>query len=225
MMTADRSSRLRILRLLAMAILLFAAASTLLASSYFPEFYHVWAPKVGEWSTYRIQDARGEIAELTFSVVAKEGDSYWLEVKTKQEGAEGTVAYLVAGDPTDDANVLMIRAQEAGGPALELDRSTLMKLRTQGQGAFGGEATPIGPRVGKLEPMADEPVAVGNKNLKCRHLKIVGPDQIAEVWLNGDASPLGLVRLRSGIEEVVLLSFGKGAKPSLKGPFTPMSVP
>lgn len=212
-------------RVMLIAGCLLAAASTLFASSYFPEFYHVWSPKVGEWSTYRIQDARGEIAELTFSIVAKEGDSYWLEVRTKQEGAEGTVAYLVAGDPTDDANVLMIRAQEAGGPAFEIDRATLAKLRTQGQGAFGGEATPIGPKAGKLEALGDETVEAGGKKLKCRHLKIVGPDQIAEVWFNDDVGPFGLVRLRSGIEEVQLLSYGKGAKPTLKGPFTPMSVP
>ena len=210
---------------LLIASLLFAAASSVVASSFFPEFYHLWNPKAGEWSTYRILDARGETAELTFSVVSKEGDLFWLEVKTKQEGAEGVAAFLLSGDPSEDANVQGVRAQEAGQPALEIDRATLDKLRTQGQKAFGGEATAIGPKVGKLEPMPDETVAAGGKKLKCRHVRIVGPDQTAEIWLSDEVTPFGLVKLKSGMEEVTLLDFGTGAKPSMKGPFTRMSVP
>ncbi len=208
-----------------LATLVCLAVISAAASSYFPEFYHVWKPAEGAWSTYRIVDARGETAELTFSIVGKEGENYWLEIKTRQEGAEGTAAYLVSGDPSDDANVLMIRAQEQGQPALEIDKATLARLRTEGHAAFGGEATPIGPKVGKLEPLPDETVSIGGKDLKCRHLKITGPDQTAEIWLDDAVSPFGLVKLKSGMEEVVLLRYGTGAKPSLKGPFTPMSVP
>lgn len=206
-------------------ILLLIVALPMLASSYFPEFYHAWKPQVGQWSTYRITDSRGEVADLTFSVVAKEGEAFWLELKTSQEGAVGTVAFLVTGDPADDANIQIIRAQEEGQPALEISKETLVKLRTQGHKAFGGEATPIGPRVGKLDPLPDESVTAAGKNLKCRHLKVVGPDQTAEVWLNEDVGPFELVRLKSGLEEVVLLGYGKGAKPTLKGPFTPLAVP
>lgn len=196
-----------------------------LASSYFPEFYHAWKPEVGEWSTYRITDSRGEVADLTFSVVAKEGEAFWLELKTSQEGAVGTVAFLVTGDPADDAHIQVIRAQEEGQPALELSKETLVKLRTRGQKAFGGEATPIGPRVGKLDPLPDESVTAAGKNFKCRHLKVVGPDQTAEVWLDEGVGPFELVRLKSGLEEVVLLAHGRGAKPTMKGPFTPLAVP
>jgi hypothetical protein len=208
-----------------LAYLLLATALPLMASSYFPEFYHTWSPKLGQWSSYRMTDARGETAELTFSVVAKEGDSFWLELRTKQEGAEVTVAFLLSGDPADDANVQLIRAQEPGGPAMEIDRATLAKLRTQGQSAFGGEATAIGPKVGKLQQLPEDTVTVAGESLRCRHLKIVGPDQTAEVWLNEDVGPFELVKLKSGLEEVVLLGHGKGAKPSLKGPFTPLAVP
>jgi hypothetical protein len=208
-----------------LACLLLAAALPMLASSYFPEFYHTWNPKLGMWSSYRITDARGETAELTFSVVSKEGEAYWLELRTRQEGAEGTVAFLLSGDPADDGNVQAIRAQEEGQPAIEISRETLRKMQTQGQKAFGGEATPIGPRVGKLEQLPEQTVVVGGKSFKCRHLKIVAPDQAAEVWLSDDAGPLGLVKLKSGLEEVVLLACGMGAKPTLKGPFTPLAVP
>jgi hypothetical protein len=208
-----------------LTFLLLATASSLFASSYFPAFYHQWKPKAGEWSTYRITDARSETAELTFSVVSKEGDQFWLEVKTVQEGGEATVAFLVSGDPVEDTSIERIRAQEKGQPALEIDKMTLERLRIQGQGAFGGEATAIGPRVGKLEPLQDETLSVAGKNLKCRHLRIVGPDQAAEVWFHDDVSPFGLVKLKSGTEEVVLVRSGKGAKPTIKGPFTPLAVP
>jgi hypothetical protein len=209
----------------ALVVLLLLVGLSAMASSYFPEFYHAWNPKLGMWSSYRITDARGETAELTFSVVGKEGDFYWLELRTRQEGAEGTVAFLLSGDPGDDANVQLIRAQEPGGPALEISRATLVKLTTRGQRAFGGEATAIGPKVGKLEQLPEETVVVAEKNLRCRHLRIVAPDQTAEVWLSDDAGPFGLVKLKSGLEEVVLLACGMGAKPTLKGPFTPLAVP
>ena len=205
--------------------LLLAAALPMMASSYFPEFYHTWNPKLGMWSSYRITDARGETAELTFSVVSKEGDSYWLELKTKQEGAEGTVAFLLSGDPADDGNVQAIRAQEESQPAIEISKETLLKMQTRGQKAFGGEATPIGPRIGKLEQLPEQTLVVAGKSFQCRHLKIVAPDQAAEVWLSEDAGPFGLVKLKSGLEEVVLLACGTGANPTLKGPFTPLAVP
>lgn len=218
----ETAARRGVLGLLAVAAVVAASA----ASSYFPEFYHSWEPKLGAWSTYHLLDARGEAADLTFAVVAEEAGQYWLEVRTKQEGVEGVAAYLVKGDPTDDANVLMVRAQETGGPAMQIDKATLEKLKTQGQAAFGSQATPIGPTVGKLEGMPDAEVKVGNRTLKCRHIRIVGvKDQTAEVWLNDEALPLGIVKLVSGTEQVVLTDFGTGAKPTLKGPFTPLTLP
>lgn len=216
------AARRWIISLLALAAVVAASA----ASSYFPEFYHVWEPKLGAWSSYHILDSRGESADLTFAVVAEEAGQYWLEVRTKQDGVEGVAAYLVKGDPTDDANVLMVRAKETGGPAMQIDKATLEKLKTHGQAAFGSQATPIGPTVGKLEGMPDAEVKVGARTLKCRHIRIVGvKDQTAEVWLNDEALPLGIVKLVSGTEQVVLTDYGKGAGPSLKGPFTPLTLP
>ena len=214
------------IRAAAAAGLLLAGLGLAAASSYFPEFYHAWNPKVGGWSTYHILDARGQTAELTFAIVGEESGQYWLELRTKQEGEEGVAAFLLKGDPTDDASVIMVRAQDTGGPAMQIDRATLEKLRTQGQSAFGGQATPIGPTVGKLEGLPDETLQVNGKGLKCRHLRVVAPDDhSAEVWLDEDVAPFALVKLVSGPEEVRLLAFGSGAKPTLKGPFTPLTVP
>jgi hypothetical protein len=196
------------------------------ASSYFPEFYHVFSPSVGGWSTYRITDPSGEAADLTFAIVTEEKGQYWLELRTVQEGAKAVAAFLVKGDPTDDENVLMVRAQDEGGPAMEISKLNLEKLRSRGQKAFGGSALAIGPKVGKLEGMPDESISVAGKSLKCRHIRIVGPnDQTAEVWINDSVIPFGLVKLISGPEQILLTEFGKGAKPSLKGPFTPLEVP
>ena len=58
------------------------------ASSYFPEFYHVFSPSVGGWSTYRITDSTGVTADLTFAIVAEEKGQYWLELRTVQDGAK-----------------------------------------------------------------------------------------------------------------------------------------
>lgn len=206
------------------ALLLGLAAGA--ASSYFPEFYHSWDPVVGGWSTYRVTDARSETADLTFSVVSEDAGQQWLELKTAQEGATAVAAFLVKGDPTDDANVLMVRAQDEGGPAMEIDKPTLERLRARGQSALGGQALPIGPTVGKLETLPDETLKVGGKSLKCRHLKVVGANaQTAEVWMNDAIKPFGLVKLVSGPEQVVLTDFGKSAKSAMKGPFMKMDVP
>jgi len=55
---------------------------------------------------------------------------------------------------------------------------------------------------------------------------VVGAEGVeAEVWLSDEVVPFGLVKLVSGDESLVLTDFGKGARPSLKGPFIPLEVP
>lgn len=208
------------------AVLLAAAVGAFASSSYFPEFYHAWAPKEGGWSKYTITDSRGEVADITFSVVGSEGGSTWLEVASAQEGFEAVAAFLVKGDPTEDANVLMVRAHNPGDPAMEIDKPTLENLKQKGMAFFGtGNTTAIGPTMGKLQGMPDETLPVGRKKLPCKHLKVVGPDnREAEVWLNDEATPFGIVKLTSGNESVVLKEFGTGAKPKVKGPFKKLEV-
>jgi hypothetical protein len=207
--------------------LIFAAAlGAFAASSYFPEFYHAWNPKEGGWSKYTITDSRGEVADITFSVVGQEGSSTWFEVASAQEGFEAVAAFLVKGDPTDDANVLMVRAHNPGDPAMEIDKPTLERLKQKGMGFFGtGNTTAIGPTFGKLQGMPDETLTVGKKKFPCKHLKVVGTDgREAEVWLHDDVSPFSIVKLVSGTESVVLKEFGVGAKPKVKGPFKRLDV-
>ena len=196
------------------------------ASSYFPEFYHAFNPREGCWSRYRITDSRGEIATLTFSITSKQGEGMWLELFTEQEGHEAVAGFWVKGDPTDDGNVLMVRVQNAGEPALEIDKATLEKLKNQGQNAFGAKsATPIGPTFGKFENLPEETLKVGGKKIKCRHTKLVGADgKFSEIWMHDEVAPFGVVKLVSGTEEVVLLDFGEGAKTKMKGPFTPVVI-
>ncbi len=207
------------------------AASLLLtlgaaASSYFPEFFHDFHPVVGGWSTYHMEDARGEQSKLTFAIVDKDPQGYWLELRTPGDGGEAVAAFLIKGDPTDDANVLMVRTEDPGSPALEIDKDTLIKLRTEGNEAFGGQASSIGPTVGKLAGMPKETIEVNGRKLTCRHLKVLGPHgQEAEVWMNDQVVPFGVVKLVSGKESIVLEDFGKGAKPVLKGPYKKLEVP
>jgi hypothetical protein len=207
--------------------LIFAAALvTFAASSYFPEFYHAWNPQEGGWSKYTITDSRGEVADITFSVVGQEGSSTWFEVASAQEGFEAVAAFLVKGDPTDDANVLMVRAHNPGDPAMEIDKETLERLKQRGMAFFGtGNTTSIGPTYGKLQGMPDEILTVGKKKYPCKHLKVIGTEgREAEVWLNDEVTPFGIVKLASGSESVVLKEFGTGAKAKVKGPFKRLEV-
>lgn len=208
------------------ALAFLAPVAFLAASSYFPEFYHAFNPVEGGWSKYTITDSRGEVADISFSVVGREGEHWWLEVASEQEGFEAVAAYLIKGDPTDDSNVLLVRAQNPGDPAMEIDKETLERLRQKGLGFFGREgATAIGPTVGKLHGLPDETLAVGRKKLACKHLKVIGVDgRESEVWLNDEATPLSIVKLVSGSESVVLKDFGTGAKPKVKGPFKRLEV-
>ncbi|MEW5764185.1 MAG: hypothetical protein ACOYXN_12640 [Acidobacteriota bacterium] len=224
-----RPPALRALR--AAAVLLLPAALWLAgrapeASSYFPEFYHQWSPRPGAWSSYHVRDARGEEADLTFAVVEEVPEGLWMEIRTSSGGVPSVAAYLLKGDPTEDANIVSVRAKDGDGPAVEIDRAALERLRQQGGDRFGREAAAIGPTFGRLEALPEEKVKVGRKTLLCRRLRIVAEEgRSAEVWLSDEVSPFGLVRLSSGEEEVTLTDFGKGAKPSLAGPFLRFEVP
>lgn len=215
----------RVGRLLTCVLGLLSGAVPLGASSFFPEFYHAWNPRAGGWSTYHVRDAAGEEADVTFAVV-EEGGALWLELRSGSEGLPSVAAFRLLGDPGEDDHVLTVRARDGEGPAVELDRAALERLLTQGGGAFGPSALSIGPRMGKLEGLSDETVTVGKRKIHCRHLKVVGAEGAeAEVWLSDEVVPFGLVKLVSGDESLVLTDFGKGARPSLKGPFVPLEVP
>ncbi len=207
-------------------VLLWPAGLTSEASSFFPEFYHQWAPRRGAWSTYHVKDARGEEADLTFAVVKEGPEGLWMEIRTSSGGVPSVAAYLLKGDPTEDANIVSVRVKDGDGPAVEIDRAALERLRQQGGDWFGQKASAIGPTFGRLEALPEEKVKVGRRTLVCRRLRIVAEEgRYAEVWLSDEVAPFGLVRLASGEEEVALTDFGKGAKPSLTGPFLRFEVP
>lgn len=190
-------------------------------SSYFPEFFHLYKPVVGEWSKYEMIDAGGQKAVLTISVVGKEKDSFWIEVESSIQGETGLAAFLVAGDPTDDSNVLKVRLKIGDGPIIEIDKATLDKMKASQQNlsaSFG-----IGPTTGKLQGMPDETLKVGTRMLSCSRVKLVSSEgRSAEVWLNDEVSPFGVVKLISGAESLTLLDSGKGAKARLLGAATPL---
>lgn len=204
-----------------LATMMFLLPAVLFASSYFPQFYHMYKPEVGQWSKYEMVDSSGQKALITVSVVGKDKDSFWIEIESTIQGETGLAAFLVSGDPTDDSNVLKVRLRSGDGPIIEIDKQTLGKLKASQQSvstAFG-----IGPTTGKLQGMPDEKVQVGAKTLACSRVKLVSQDgRSADVWLNEDVSPFGVVKLLSGEESLTLLDSGKDAKPRLLGPATPL---
>jgi len=204
---------------LVLLLLLFPLASA--ASSYFPQFYHIYKPEVGEWSRYEMVDSGGQKAVITVSVVGKEKDCFWIEIESAIQGETGLAAFLVSGDPTDDSNVVKVRLRNGDGPIIEIDKATLDKLRASQQdlsSSFG-----IGPKTGKLQGLPNETLKVGTKSLDCSRVKLVSAEGLsAEVWLNDSVTPFGVVKLLSGAESLTLLDSGKGAKPRLLGPATPL---
>lgn len=206
------------MKLLAMTVLL---PVVVCASSYFPQFYHMYKPEVGQWSKYEMVDSSGQKAIITVSVVGKEKDSFWIEIESTIQGETGLAAFLVSGDPTDDSNVRKVRLRSGDGPIIEIDKATLDRMKESQQSvstAFG-----IGPTTGKLQGMPDEKVQVGTRTLSCSRVKLVSQDgRSADVWLNEEVTPFGVVKLTSDKESLTLVDSGKDAKPRLLGPATPL---
>jgi hypothetical protein len=202
-------------------LLLLLLPAVLSASSYFPQFYHVYKPAVGEWSKYEIVDNTGQKAILTISVVGKEKDLFWIEVESSIQGETGLAAFLVSGDPTDDSNVLKVRLKSGDGPIIEIDKATLEKLKASQQNissSFG-----IGPTVGKIQGLPNETLKVAGRNFSCTRVRLISPEgRSADIWLSDEAAPFGVAKLISGEESLTLLDAGKGAKPRLLGAATPL---
>lgn len=192
-----------------------------LSSSYFPQFYHIYNPIVGEWSKYEMKDNQGNKAILTISVVSKEGSNYWIEVESSQSSDVGTVAYLVCGDPTEDANVLKVRLKNKDGPIIEISKEILEKMKKRQP--HSDTSSSIGPTTGKIQSLPNETVKIGNITYNCQRINLISPEnKTAEIWINEKVSPFGIVKLIFGNESLILIDSGKGAKPRLLGTATPL---
>jgi hypothetical protein len=198
-----------------------AFTTALMASSYFPQFYHIYKPAVGEWSKYEMVDATGQKAVLTISVVSKEKDFFWIEVESAIQGETGLAAFLVSGDPTDDSNVVKVRLRNSDGPIIEIDKATLEKMKSAQQelsSSFG-----IGPTTGKIQSLPDEDLKIAGKSVSCVRVRLTSPEgRSADIWLSDDVAPFGVVKLISGQESLTLIDSGKGAKARLMGAATPL---
>lgn len=192
-----------------------------LASSYFPQFYHIFNPIVGQWSKYEMKDSEGNKGILTISVVSKEGSNYWMEVESSLTSDVGIAGYLVSGDPTEDSNVLKVRLKNGDGPIIEISKEMLEKLKRKQRST--PPTTGIGPSVGKIQSLPNETVKIGNQTYDCQRIKLISLDnKIADIWISEKVSPFGIVKLISGDESLILIDAGKGAKPRLFGNATPL---
>ncbi|MFB3850518.1 MAG: hypothetical protein ACE14Q_01185 [Acidobacteriota bacterium] len=202
-------------------VLMIAVSLVSLASSYFPQFYHLYNPVVGEWSKYEMKDNQGNKAILTISVVSKEGSNYWIEVESSQMTDVGIAGYLVSGDPTEDSNVLKVRLKSGDGPIIEITKETLEKMKNAQKSA--SVSTGIGPTIGKIQSLPNETLKVGSETYDCQRIKLISSDdRFADIWINEKVSPFGIVKLISGDESLILIDAGKGAKPRLLGNATPL---
>jgi len=191
------------------------------ASSYFPQFYHLYNPVVGGWSKYEMKDNQGNKAFLTISVVSKEGSNYWIEVESSQTADVGIAAYLVCGDPTEDDNVLKVRLKNGDGPIIEITKETLEKMKKRQKNVAVSSC--IGPNTGKIQSLPNETLKIGNNTYDCQRITLISPEnKTAEIWVNEKVCPFGIVKLISQDESLILVDAGKGAKPRLLGTATPL---
>lgn len=192
-------------------------------STYFPQFYHFYKVSLGAWSRYEFVDNVGNKGIITISVVSKENDNYWIEVESKGSSEIGVVAYLTKGDPTDDENVLKIRIKSEGGPIIEIDKETLNKMKQSQK--ITPSFSSFGPSSGKIHLLKNEKVKVGDKNLECQRIKLEGESgSYANIWLNDNVLPFGVVKLVSENESLMLIDYGSGAKMKLEGKVVPLVI-
>ncbi len=202
-------------------LIIFAFSIVSMASSYFPQFYHIYNPMVGQWSKYEMKDSEGNKGILTISVVSKEGSNYWIEVESSLTSDVGIAGYLVSGDPTEDSNVLKVRLKNGDGPIIEITKETLEKMKKSQKSV--PTSAGIGPNIGKIKSLPNETVKIGKKTYDCQRIILISPDgKTADIWINEKVSPFGIVKLISGNESLILIEAGKNAKPRLLLEATPL---
>lgn len=192
--------------------ILFAVCT--LSSSFFPQFYHLFNPVVGGWSEYQMVDNNGLRSKIKISIVEKRKDNFVIEVESRMEKEYGLISYLVSGDPTEDENVLEVKIKASDGPVIKITKEVLQKLLKK-ENVFK-KSSSIGPSAGKIKTLEDENIKVKDKNIRCKRLKLISLDgKEADIWLNENVIPFGVVKLTSNDESLILEDFGNGAKPTL----------
>jgi hypothetical protein len=94
---------------------------------------------VGQWTRHKLVDDKGQPSFMTYKVVAREGDGFWLEIVTEQYTGRTTMKMLIAIPDRMDPKSIDIRAlaiKDKNGHVTSLDGPMLSMLRSTYQGAL-----------------------------------------------------------------------------------------
>lgn len=166
-----------------------------------PKFYSEFNPVVGGWSEYQMSAKGEKPIKMKIAIVGKEGNAYWYETVT-EGGREGKIIskMLVAGNPNDQKNVKRMIFKQGNEPAMEMPVG-MMPMAQQGQEGRG-----------KIVDKGTESIKVPAGTFKTQHLQYQDVEGIADVWIHKGVAPYGLVKSKGKDFEMVLLSYGTGAK-------------
>ncbi len=102
-----------------------------------PGLFGTFIPEPGVWSEYAILDkATGDRTVMRMSIVGAEGDSYWYEVVTREDGKRDIVKMLVNGDPNISGNIRRLIVKADKKPAMEMPRNLVFMGRRMANDIF-----------------------------------------------------------------------------------------
>jgi hypothetical protein len=166
-----------------------------------PRLHGEFKPVVGSWAEYQVKAEQSQApTKMKIAIVGKEGTSYWYE--TMMQGQEKVVTkFLVSGDPEDQKNVKRMIMKPGNEPAMEMP---VMGMGRQ-------PSKPQQPK-GKLTDKGMENITVPAGTFKARHFQYQDGKDVVDTWVTEKVPPYGIVKSQSKEFEMVLSSFGTGAK-------------
>lgn len=174
---------------------MFAAALPVWGQNVFrpPEMPGVFQPVAGSGATYRIATTNSPDVQFTYAIVGKEGDAYWLEIRSTTAKGGMVMKQLMTmpgGGQTPQIQRMIMQA--AGQPPMEMPVSMLKggMGHSQMQGAAGSRA--LGEKAGV------EKITVPAGTFECEHYRSVSSGKTTDVWVSSKVSPYGLVKMVSG---------------------------
>lgn len=158
-----------------------------------PQMPGVFQPVVGSGATYHIATAQNRDTQFTYAVVGKEGDAYWMEIRSATARGSIVMKQLMSvpnGGQTPQ--ILRMIVQTAGQPPMEMPVSMFNGATAQAQAPSAAGSRALGEKVGT------ETVTVPAGTFECEHYRSASNGKNSDVWVSAKISPYGLVKMISG---------------------------
>lgn len=196
-----------------------------------PRMFGTFTPTVGNWGEYVIKDkASGEEIRMRQSIVGKEGDAFWYEVRNEQQGTVNIIKMLVTDNPSKSSeNIKRMIIKSGDSPALEMNRDLVVMGRQMAthmfekrRGIDTGEAENYG-----VEEMGKREVTVPAGTFTTTQFRIkdgqgkeIGTHDLAE-----SVGVFGLVQSDNESDSMTLVAQGTDAVSAITEDPVPMTAP